>query len=195
MRLSRCGRKAFLGALYFCLCFVTAPATGFGAEETWDVYENCSLMPHPYNDGDSFHVETLRRNYVFRLYFVDAPETDTSLPERVDAQAAYWGLTRKQAVRLGEEARRFTKRFLKDGFTAQTKREDARGRSERDRVFALVTVKGRHLSEALVREGLVRVYGARTDLPDGRTGWDFVDALKRVEQEAKQATRGGWRDR
>ena len=46
----------------------------------WTIYEHCRLITNPSNDGDSFHVRVGRNHYIFRLYFVDAPETDTSFP-------------------------------------------------------------------------------------------------------------------
>jgi hypothetical protein len=43
----------------------------------------------------------------FRLYFVDTTESRTR-GKRSDEQAAYFGLTREGAVKLGKEAKAFT---------------------------------------------------------------------------------------
>ena len=51
-----------------------------------------------------------------------------------------------------------------------TRKEDARGRGHR-RYYALVKARGKYLSLALVEAGLARVYGWRTDLPDGIGFW------------------------
>ena len=47
----------------------------------WVVLENCQLVPNAANDGDSFHVNANGKQYMFRLYFVDAPETDAGIGE------------------------------------------------------------------------------------------------------------------
>src|SRR5262245_59278412 len=45
----------------------TAPAR-------WETLKGCHLMTDKYRDGDSFHVNYSGKEFVFRLYFVDAPE-------------------------------------------------------------------------------------------------------------------------
>ncbi len=42
----------------------------------WIVLKDCRLIANPANDGDSFHMSAGENEYLFRLYFVDAPETD-----------------------------------------------------------------------------------------------------------------------
>ena len=49
----------------------------------WVALTNCRYLPNPANDGDSFHVAAGNKKYLFRLYFVDAPETDASLADRI----------------------------------------------------------------------------------------------------------------
>lgn len=158
----------------------------------WRTYENCKLIEIPSNDGDSFHVRCKRRRYLFRLYFVDAPETDDSIPDRVKEQAAYWGIDEKSAIELGKQARKFTAEFLKDGFTAYSKLQDARGRSEKDRDYAVIRVGDTDLGEELVRNGLARVFGQGMDLWDGTSERQVWWRLKNAEHEAKQNKRGGW---
>jgi len=52
-----------------------------GADEQWVTYKGCRYLPNAANDGDSFHVRRRRGGkYIFRLYFVDAPETDIQHP-------------------------------------------------------------------------------------------------------------------
>src|SRR5262245_28667425 len=46
------------------------------ASNQWEVLEGCRLVEAGARDGDSFHVRHRDREYVFRLYFADAPETD-----------------------------------------------------------------------------------------------------------------------
>ena len=54
---------------------------------------------------------------VFRLYFVDAPESDRSVPGRVAEQAEYWDVDEEDVLAYAARARAFTVRFLKDEFT------------------------------------------------------------------------------
>lgn len=159
----------------------------------WRVMEGCTLIEHPANDGDSFHVRWKRRHYIFRLYFVDAPETDLSFPDRVAEQAAYFGVDVPTVLQLGKQAAKFTANFLADGFTIYTLREDARGRSERERFYALVrNAQGQDLGEALVANGLARIHGVETDIPDGPQSATILRRLKGLEQQAKSQRVGGW---
>ncbi len=158
----------------------------------WYHYENCRLIEQDFNDGDSVHVRCGRRHYIFRLYFVDAPETDLSFPDRVDDQAEYWGLTPGQAVRLGQSATEFTEAFLSEPFTVHTQRIDARGRSDRTRYFGMIETETGFLSEALVRNGLARLYGMSTDLPNGKPASRHWGALRSAERAARREKLGGW---
>jgi len=175
------------------LCLSVAavmPCLGGGR---WWTYESCRLIPNKANDGDSFHVRTKSAHLIFRLYFADAPETDTSFPERIREQAEHWGIRAKDVPDLGARAARFTERFLRDGFTVYSKRDDARGRSRRDRFFAMVKVNDQWLSEALVQEGLARVYGAvPSEMPDGGSPRKFSADLRVAERSAKREGKGGW---
>jgi endonuclease YncB( thermonuclease family) len=158
----------------------------------WTVYEGCRLIDHPYNDGDSFHVKTQRRHYVFRLYFVDAPETDDDFPDRRREQADYWDVDLPTAHRIGEQATAFTADFLEPGFTVFSRKEDARGRGRAPRYFAMIRVNDQYLSEALVRAGLARVYGMSTDLPDGTEARRYWTRLRLAERRARREQAGAW---
>jgi len=182
-------RKLWLLACILVLTLACRPAA---AARKWVVLTDCELLADPSNDGDSFHVRHKRRHYVFRLYFVDTPEVDLAFPERVKEQAAYWGITERQALALGAQARQFTRERLGRPFTVYTKYEDARGRSDRGRFFAVVKVGDEYLSDALVKHGLARVYGAATDLPDGTPAARYWARLRTLERQAKAARLGGW---
>lgn len=158
----------------------------------WYTYDGCRLLENDFNDGDSFHTVRNSSHYIFRLYFVDAPETDRSIPERVKEQAEYWGITEAQVLKLATEAKRFTQRFLAKGFTTYSKRENARGRSDRERYYAVIKAGGKDLAEALVSAGLVRVYGHDTPLPDGTAAKKHWADLRVAERAAKRAGRGAW---
>jgi endonuclease YncB( thermonuclease family) len=123
---------------------------------------------------------------------VDCPETDLSFPERVAEQADYWGISEASAVRLGHRATAFTRGFLKGPFTVYTKKEDARGRSEKRRYFAMVEAGGVFLTEALLTNGLARANRADTAQPDGTKSRTYWQHLRQVELKAKREKRGGW---
>ena len=49
---------------------------------------------------------------VFRLYFVDAPESDTRFPDRKAEQPAYFGISADESVAFGKEAKEFVRSVL-----------------------------------------------------------------------------------
>jgi len=142
----------------------------------WTRFENCRHIAGEYYDGDSFMAETADgKRVVFRLYFVDAPETDDRFPKRNAEQAKVFGV--KDVRPLGEKARSFTRRFLRGGFTATTRHQRAAGMSGLPRSYAFVEVDGELLSEALLKAGLGRAYGRDTALPDGSDKYKHWDRL------------------
>jgi len=162
------------------------------AAKKWRTYENCTLLENPANDGDSFHVKVNKRHYLFRLYWVDTPETDDSVPERVTEQAAYFGISTQDAIKYGKEASKFSEKFMKDGFTVHTKFADAMGRSAKDRDYAIIEKDGKFLHIELVREGLARIHGFQElseDMPSPAT---MRLRIKSAESEAKKEKRGAW---
>jgi endonuclease YncB( thermonuclease family) len=170
------------------------------AQKRWREYTDCKLIPHDGNDGDSFHVRAgniKSRTYLFRLYFVDTPESEKSLPERLREQADYFGIADvKDVVRLGKEATLFTQNFLKPGFTVHSRLADAMGRSAKDRDYAMVRADNDDLGYELVRNGLARVHGMDTDLSElddyKRSASAWWRRLRGAEAEAKREKRGGW---
>lgn len=171
------------------LLLSAAPAE---AQKKWRTYENCKLIENAANDGDSFHVRVKNRRYIFRLYFVDAPESDNSVPDRVAEQAAYFGIDERAVIQVGKEATKFTEKFLANGFTTYSKLSDALGRSEKDRDYAIIHVGDTDLGEELVRNGLGRIHGTGVDLPDGTSEKRMWWRLKTAEREAKANKRGAW---
>lgn len=161
------------------------------AEARWSKYEG-QHNREKFFDGDSFHIRTRRAEYVFRLYFVDTPETGMDYPDRVREQAEYWGLTDAQALEIGAKAREFTREFLRDGATVWTRRQDAQGQGSK-RYYALVQSGETDLAVELVRQGLARVYGMGTDLPDGTRESRRWAELRRAESEARKERRGAWK--
>ena len=190
----------FLGLA--AVAFALAAPDDARAAKKWREYTGCEVIPNASNDGDSFHVKPTNiktKSYLFRLYFVDTPESETSLPERLQVQAEYFGIPDpKDVVKIGKEAVRFTEKFLEDGnFTVYSRLSDALGRSDMDRDYAMVlNAAGQDLGTELVRNGLARVYGQGTDLSDldpyKRDENAWFRRLRQVELEAKKEKRGAW---
>jgi DNA uptake protein ComE-like DNA-binding protein len=158
----------------------------------WVVLANCRLIMNPANDGDSFHASVGAKEYLFRLYLVDAPETDALTPARLVEQAKYFRITVPQAIEVGEAAKAFTREKLSQPFTVFTHMTDAMGRSKMERFYAFVQTKDGDLGEQLVRNGLGRNYGFKAVPPGLKNSRLEVEKLQQFEDEARQEKIGGW---
>ena len=159
----------------------------------WQLLSGCQYKPDRWNDGDSFHVIHRGEEYIFRLYFVDTSEAEKSMKERTATQAEYFGIDAGKAIALGKQASAFTEaRLSRQPFSVLTRWRDALGRSKLKRSYAMIEVNGRDLGEELVENGLARIYGMKTALPDGSISTSYVNRLQGLEQHAKDSRRGGW---
>ncbi|HEX8076727.1 MAG TPA: thermonuclease family protein [Chthoniobacterales bacterium] len=168
----------------------TASAQKAPAAKPFERFDGCVLEPDEWTDGDSFRVRLPDgRLETFRLYFVDTTES-RSRGKRSDEQAAYFGLTRTEAVELGRQAKEFTARALSKPFTIWTRWRPVFGPT---RYYALAfTADGEDLGELLVRNGLARIYGTRTPVPDGRDSRVYRAHLMALEKIARDQRLGGW---
>jgi endonuclease YncB( thermonuclease family) len=133
------------------------------------------------------------REYIFRLYFVDAPEADASLTERAVDQAAYFGVAAKDIPRGGRLAAEFTRQKLAGrDFTVVTRWRNAMGRSKLARFYSVVLVRGENLAEELVANGWARIYGLKANWPDGPRSTTFINKLKNMELGAREKRLGMW---
>ena len=164
-------QRSIFPLLIVLVCF-SAAAVGQKAppSKPFERFDGCVLKPDQWTDGDSFRVQLPDGRFeTFRLYFVDTTES-RSRGERSDEQAAYFGLTRAQAIELGRQAKIFTASALAQPFTIYTRWRSVFGA----RYYAIVITKDGHdLNELLVSAGLARIYGTRTPLPDGRDSRGF----------------------
>jgi competence protein ComEA len=158
----------------------------------WVVLENCRFITNPANDGDSFHVSAGAKEYLFRLYLVDAPETDARNPGRLIEQGKYFGITVPQAIEVGQAAKEFIQEKLSQPFTVFTHMSDAMGQSRLERFYAFVETKEGDLGEQLARNGLARSYGFKTAPPGLRSSRIEVEKLQQFEDEAKREKIGAW---
>jgi competence ComEA-like helix-hairpin-helix protein len=164
-----------------------------GQEPKWEVLEGCRLVTNAVVDGDSFHVLHQGREYIFRLYFVDSPESDPMLKDRISDQAAYFGISAGNIPRAGQLASRFTREKLAGrDLTVITRWRNAMGRSSLARFYSVVLVGDANLAEELVANGLARIYGFRANWPDGPRSTEFINKLKNLELTAREQKRGVW---
>jgi endonuclease YncB( thermonuclease family) len=178
-------RRAFLS-----LFFSSILSIGFAAD--WQTLTDCTLISNRYNDGDSFHCDCEGTEYVFRLYSVDAPETDDRFENRVSDQAKYFGITEEQAIDIGYLAKDFAASVLgTNTFTVITKDQPAGGQSKIGRSYAFINVNGEDLSLKLVENGLARIYGV-TATPPGMDKSFSEQLLVSLEQQAKKNRVGAW---
>jgi endonuclease YncB( thermonuclease family) len=178
---------------YFTAVILLA-ATAVPHAKPWERLDDCKWIPNRWNDGDSFHVQTSKGEIVARLYFVDTPEAETAYRDRLDEQSAYFGITREQAGQIAHEATQFTREQLEQPFSVWTRWRFGLGRSAIGRRYCLIyTVAGEDLNELLVKNGLARIYGTRTQLPDGRDSRAYLARLKEIEAKAKADKQGAWR--
>lgn len=188
-------RLAFASALALFLAGSAADAQRTTAPEgtaRWEELRDCRLLKNRAFDGDSFHVRHRGREYIFRLYGIDAPEMDTEFAERVDEQARHFGLNREQLLEVAGRARDHLAHALAQKFTVITRRENALGRSALPRFYGLVRFGTNDLSLDLVRAGLARRHGIPAPYPDRLAGQIRATALREAEDEAKEAGRGAW---
>jgi endonuclease YncB( thermonuclease family) len=183
-------KKAFIALL----ALVPAATLCHSAEtKVWTTLQTCQYVPDKSNDGDSFLVQCGRERFFVRLYFVDAPESDVSFPDRVRQQYEYFGVTLDELTRAGAKARDYVRgALLQRPFVLHTKKTFAQGRSKATRYYGLVQVDGRYLHQVLLSEGLARNKGSRVGLPSGEKARAHAQGLQAIEDQARLQRKGVW---
>ena len=185
-------RLALLAAFALVLLPASAAITPKHSK-TFQKLDNCRYVPRPYNDGDSFMVAVGDDEFMFRLYYVDTPESDTRFPVRIAEQAKYFWITSEQSLQVGKDASKFVANLLSTkAFTVRTRWSSALGSSRKSRYYAIVEVDGKGLAEILVEAGLCRLVGTTVNHPSGLNHADYVSKLKSLEDVAKNSKRGAW---
>jgi len=182
--------RACLSLALLSSLFVKLHAEG---DADWKTLADCRLVSSPLNDGDSFLVQYQDEKHLFRIYWVDAPETSDRYLERVREQGRYFTISKEEVTDTGQLAKRFTRNFLRGEFTVHTKWEDARSSSNK-RFFAIIEKDGAYLSQELAANGLARIYGMPTDdkWPGGPTPRTYLGRLKNAERQAQREEDGIW---
>jgi len=161
------------------------------------LWENCELIDHRNNDGDSFYVKHPDGEDEVRLYFVDTAESRLHQynGDRIADQGEYFGgLSQAKTIEAGKKGKEITLGLLKGRkFTMLTKWEMDPS-NKRPHVYVLIEKGGKqyYLHEILTRSGLVRTKTRGAELPDGTDFYTQRDKIKAMEKLAKQAKRGAW---
>jgi endonuclease YncB( thermonuclease family) len=185
-------RVSFAAFIVVLIWSAAADLRARDPSKQWVVLKDCRLIPNPANDGDSFHVSAGNKEYLFRLYFVDAPETDSLAPARLVEQAKYFGVTVPQTIEIGREAKDFSQQKLSEPFTVFTHMSDAMGQSRMERFYAFVETRDGDLGELLVRNGLARNHGFKATPPGLKSSRVELDKLQQMENQARQDKIGVW---
>ncbi len=164
------------------------------AADEWQTLRSCTLIPNASNDGDSFHVEANGQEHIYRLYFVDCPESEAGglVTERIKQQASEFGITETAIVESGKKATAFTRAVLSRPFTVLTRGQNALGHSKLKREYAFVTAAdGADLGEMLLERGLARSHGQAAS-PPGQSAKALWQKYDRAQARAKTARAGAW---
>lgn len=180
------------GRIIYGIVFLAAAACLHAAG--WDTLTGCQLKESDWNDGDSFHVKQGGKEYIFRLCYVDTPETKAhkELTQRTTDQARYWKIRKSDMFPLAAEAAEYTKSLLAGGFTVKTQWQDAKGESRLPRYFGVIITPQGDLAELLVSRGYARVYGFSPDYPGGIDSDKYKEKLKSLEARARENIQGAW---
>ncbi len=188
--------------LFFALFL---PATA--APKPLRKFENCTLVPTAWADGDSFRIKTANgEEHTIRLYGVDCLElhvagNDRNLA-RLREQRSYFGITAvgknlkesmKIAAEFAKEGADFTAKSLQAPFTLHTRFSDGAGDPNFERVLGFITLAdGKDLGSTLVEHGLARAKGIISTMPDGMSIEEARGMLQDLEIQALKKDRGIW---
>ena len=174
------------------LLALSSAAAGAAERKPWATLTDCRYVAHSNNDGDSFHVRCGADEFVLRLYFVDAPETNLTYAERTREQAEHFHATLDDTLKAGARARAFVRDALRETFVVVTRKASAPGRARDPRYYGMVQVGGKGLDEILVIEGLARAKGVAASVPGGEKSRAHADRLQLLQDQARQRGKGLW---
>ena len=180
-------------SLIVALVFITVADAGHAAKSrSWVTLTNCQYVATKAGDGDSFRVRDGTNEFSLRLYYVDAPESTLTYPERVRQQAEHYGITLDDSLKAGAKARDRVRELLREPFLVRTRWATAAGRGRETRYYGIVEVGGKSLAEVLVSEGLAQTKGVAPNLPSGEKATAYRKRLEDLEGAARQKRVGAW---
>ncbi len=177
-----------LAALFFALTAFDLTAAD---RKQWEKLSECRYIPTEYGDGDSFRVSCGAREFVIRLYYIDAPETKLT-GDKVREQRDYFNISLDDVLNIGNKTNDRVRQTLNKPFVVYTRWAGGGGRSKEPRYYALVEIDGKSLIEILVMNGLARIKGVKVNLPNGKKSMEYVEKLETLEKEAKRQKKGAW---
>jgi endonuclease YncB( thermonuclease family) len=137
---------------------VGQPASA-GDRKEWVRLTDCHHVEGKDNDGDSFRVHAVDKEFAARLYYVDAPESNLRQGDCTRDQSLHFGITLDETMNAGENAKKRVQELLQKPFVIWTRWATAGARGRESRYYVIVEVDGKSLGEILVNEGLARVKG------------------------------------
>src|SRR3989442_6133971 len=129
-------------AIVALVLLAVAGTSRAGETRQWVTLTNCQFVASKSNDGDSFRVRSGTNEFTLRLYYVDAPETTLTYPERVPQQSEHYAITLDETLKAGAKAREKVKELLRESFIVRTRRANAAGRGGQTRYYGIVEVGG-----------------------------------------------------
>ncbi len=182
----------FRNILFVALLFSVA-GTGYTSEKKeWVTLNDCKYVDWKDNDGDSFRVRCGDKEFVARLYYADAPETNLVYAERTREQSVHFGITLDETLKVGVKAKERVATLLQKPFVLRTRWASAAGRARETRYYVIIDVDGRSVAEILVSEGLARAKGTAPNLPSGEKAHAYMERLAALEDEARTKGVGAW---
>ena len=178
-----------IGALFF---FGVAEQNLASPPREWVTLADCHYVDAPDNDGDSFKVRSGEKEFVARLYYVDAPETNLKQAERTHEQSLHFGITLDETMKVGVKAKDRVKELLQKPFVIRTHWATAGGRGREPRYYVLVEINEKSLAEILISEGLAQTKGIAVKLPTGEKASVYKEKLEGLESEAHGKKLGAW---
>lgn len=167
-------------------------------DRNYEVLMNCELVESRANDGNTFRVRHRDNEYVFRLYFVDTPETTLNNGDIIREQIRYFNyITEEQLLETGAEAREYALKILRSRpFTVFTQWEKL---MHSHRYYGMIQIQAatherRFLSELLANRGYATLDSNGRNLPNGVEQEVYRDHLRELETVARKSSVGAWRN-
>jgi micrococcal nuclease len=179
-------------AIVALVLLAVAATSRAGETRQWVTLTNCQYVASQSNDGDSFRMRSGTNEFTLRLYYVDAPETTMTYPERVRQQSEHYAITLDETLKAGAKARQRVRELLREPFIVRTRWANAAGRGGQTRYYGIVEVGGKRLAEILVGEGLAQTKGVAPNLPSGEKAAAYKRKLEALEHAARQKRLGAW---
>lgn len=179
----------------------TLPDEGFrpkAVEDKFQIFPKPELVESRANEADTLRIRIGNEEHIFVLYFVDALEASMNHPQRVAAQAKYFGRTSDKVItEVGAEAAAYVTKLLTSGkaFNVLTRWECVPNTM---RYYALIVVEGEdrrptYLADLLMRRGYATVGSVNTLLPgDPRDIPTYATYLLQLGRKAREDKVGIW---